>query len=155
MLASSVTLPTSSTVNASSLYNPYKFFAYHNTTQSLGSAAQVAFNTEVLDTNSNFSSNTYTVPVAGFYYFKAQMYVSGSAAVFNAISIYKNGSMLLFGDALVPATGDVSVGAEGLVQCAAGDTIRVYHSNSTTQTVYGQAGLPYYTYFSGFLVSTT
>lgn len=155
MIAGSVTLPTTTTVNAHTLYNPYKFFAYHNTTQSLGASVQVSFNTEVFDTNNNFASSTYTAPVAGFYYFKAQMYVTGSGSVFNSIAFYKNGTMTHTGGSAIAVVGDVSLGAETVVQLAAGDTMKVYHNNSWTQTIYGQSGTPYHTYFTGFLISTT
>src|ERR1043165_2508922 len=57
--------------NLVGLSNPYKFSVYHNTTQSIttGADRQISFNTEDYDTNSNFASNNYTAPVAGFYMF--------------------------------------------------------------------------------------
>lgn len=49
--------------------NPYKFSVYNTTNQTLTGLATdtVGFNTETFDTNNNFASSTYTVPISGYY----------------------------------------------------------------------------------------
>ncbi len=139
---------------------PYKFLAYHNTTQSLADAATVAFNTEIYDTNGNFASNTYTAPVNGFYNFFWQVYSQSVGAGVAASSYLKvNGSLLTTGSITVGSGGGVDATSNGstLVQLSASDTVSIQHGHSGggSLTIYGQAGAPRYTYFGGYLVSRT
>lgn len=136
--------------------NPYKFSVYRNAawTDGSGAFARVVFDTENYDTNNNFASGTYTVPVAGFYYMTAQVTTSTSAGSFNFSAIYKNGAEFARGSTLVTtSSGTYSASSivNGLFQFAANDTIDVYHYGTGGAGVTGFAQ----TRFTGFLVSRT
>lgn len=141
-----------------SISNPYKFSAYHSTTQSLGgSSNKVSFNTEFFDTNNNFASSRYTVPVAGFYFFRASTYIQ-SQATFANMTLIKNGSTNIgSAGAGVPGSAvDNSLNNTWFVSLAAGDYVEIFHGHvgGGNQTLYSSVGEPY-TSFSGFLVSKT
>ncbi len=153
--ASSATL-TNKTIafDANTISNPYKFSVYRNAAFNWGNnaEAQVVFDTEVFDTNNNFTAGAYTIPVSGFYYFQAQVAgatISGSGIY---VALYKN-SQQHIGNSGVPVgyTGgfSTSLGVNKLLQCTAGDvmTVYVYGGNNTGSTGLNQ------TYFSGFKVS--
>ena len=140
----------------SSISNPYKFFAYHNTTQALATNTRVSFNTELYDTNNNFSGSRYTCPVAGFYAFQAGHYIQ-TQTTFSGMSLYKNGSQFLLGQAFLGSgSNDVTLSGSWLVQAAAGDIFDSYHNHNGggNQTLYG-SGSERYTFFGGYLVSQT
>lgn len=139
------------------LSNPYKFSAYHNTTQSLTTGSKISFNTELYDTNSNFASSTYTAPVTGFYNIAASVYMQVTP-IFVAPILRKNGADYLRG-----ATG-TSSGQDGsftinppLLSLTVGDTLEVYltFAGGGSKTLYGEAPGQLYTYFGGYLVSRT
>ncbi len=138
---------------------PYKFLAYHNTTQSLATGATVAFNTELYDTNNNFASNTYTAPVDGFYKFFWQEYDQGVAGSFHT-ALTVGGSEVLSGS-IVDNTGQAPVDStsigSALIQLTATNavTIKHNHGGGGSLTCYGQASAPRYTFFGGYLVSRT
>lgn len=135
--------------------NPYKFSVYRNAAWNTPNAAEakVAFDTETFDTNSNFDSTTnnrYTAPVAGFYYFNAQ--IGFSTSVNNAYTLlYKNGAQVKKGSQTV-ATNLGGAQVSAFLQLAANDYVEVYVFTSATQT--GSTGANN-TYFDGFLVSRT
>jgi len=54
-------------VTMAKIFNPFCFYAYHNTTQSLGNSAEatLSLNTASLDPSSGFAASTYTVPAGG------------------------------------------------------------------------------------------
>lgn len=117
----------------------------------------MSFNTEVFDTNSNFSSSRYTAPVAGFYMIMAANYIQGQSN-FSRVDLYKNGVILstiaaMKGD----ATQDVMISGQAIVQLTASDYIEIYHAHvgGGSQTLYGSASSYVVTSFSGFLVSRT
>lgn len=135
--------------------NPYKFSAYHNTTQAITtSGATVAFNTESFDTGSNFASNTFTAPVAGFYFFMAQTAWAATALQTRCLlSIQINA-------ATVNTLGDVSTAATAfgvngcvLLSLAASDAVTIFFTPVGATTTL-RAG-PVNTYFMGYLVSLT
>jgi len=118
--------------------NPYKFRAYHNTTQNTGNGAFAAmsFNTELFDTNSNFASSTYTVPVSGFYLFGGRYHISTGSPTRVIVSVYKNGSEISRGVDF-SASGSAGTGVEvtALLQVSASDTIGLYSFGNTTLTI--------------------
>jgi hypothetical protein len=62
-------------------------------TISSGSFTQVAFQLEEFDTNNNFSSNTFTPNVAGYYQFTFNVIGRGAVTLSRFIvSVYKNGA---------------------------------------------------------------
>ena len=147
--------------STTSISNPYKFAAQNAVTQNITDsvATKITFGTEKFDTNNNFASSTYTVPVTGFYQFDANVQVAGSVSTLAASSVilYKNGAAL-YNNGLYPtnATGSSVFLAQSiniLESCTAGDTLEVYAFGDVVggvpQVSSGQAT------FSGFLVSQT
>lgn len=148
-----------------SISNPVKFSTYLSANQTGivdNTLTKVTFNSELFDTGSNFASNKFTAPVAGFYQINVhiQSSASGNNGVASTIFLYKNGASINNGGGLYPTNGagnsptffgDITQ----LVQLAAGDYLEVYITQdviSGTITVGGGAGI---SYFSGFLVSNT
>ena len=119
--------------------NPYKFSAYHNTTQNSGNGAfaALAFNTELFDSNSNYASNTYTVPVTGFYYFNSRIHVSSGSPTRLIVSIFKNGSEIARGVDFSSSGGAAGTGVEvsRFLSVAASDTITARSFGNTTLTL--------------------
>jgi len=142
--------------------NPYKFFVYRNSAQTLGASGvtKIQFDTELYDTNNNFDSSTnyrYTAPVSGFYQLSAN-FVCNNATAANVdigIGIYKNGSRFIHGNNLL-GVAFPGVHISSIVQLAANDYVEVYGENGNGNTSALFVGnSPIYTHFSGFLVSRT
>lgn len=139
--------------------NPYKFLAYVLSGGiSVASNGIVPYNQEVFDSNNNFNTSTYkyTVPVTGFYFLKATLYVFSENGQ-PWISFFKNGSKIHDGIILpVPGSVNIAVEISGLFSLTAGDQIEVrrFASNAAAKNVYGTLG-GLETCFSGFLVSRT
>lgn len=138
------------------MYNPYKFSAYRNAALTPGTA-DIIFDTELFDTNSNFDTTTgkYTAPISGFYQFNANITLSTAAANLGyATAIKKNGTIVAHTNAVMMYSGAYSHGfnLSTLLQLVAGDYITVNEAgNSGRPIVVGAA----YTFFNGFLVSRT
>jgi hypothetical protein len=155
-------VPVTSTVNAGSIYNPYKFSAYKTTGQTgISSGTKITYQTELYDTNNNFSSSTYTAPIAGFYRFKSSIYIASSIS-FARIDYYKNGILYRPGDAQSSSTSlDVVVSHLADMQLAANDTIEAYVAwgGGGTRDIFGVTGVPVgttgYSLFEGSLISAT
>lgn len=134
-------------------FTPYKFGAYHDAAQNSGNAAFaiIAFNTEEFDTGGVFASNTFTAPVAGFYFFVARTDTTTALPTRLIVSLFKNGAEFKRGVDLSGTLGaGAGVMASSLVSLAANDTMAAYSFGSTTLSLEaGQAN----TYFQGYLVS--
>lgn len=105
------------------------------------------WDTEAFDTNNNFATGTYTVPVNGFYQFNACINViTGSV---NLISLYKNGSEFRRGGQLSSAGG---ISLSVLTQLTTGNTVEIYTYGNAANTIDVTAGL---NFFTGHLVSAT
>ena len=122
-----------------------------NQSISAATTTKVAFNSEVFDTNSNFSSSRFTPTVAGYYGISACFGVSSTAAQNIWIAIYKNGSVWQYGSL---TTQNAGVGGlnnmAGFVYCnGSTDYIEIYGLSSTAQTLATGAA---FTYFNGALV---
>lgn len=142
-------IKTPSPTAAVNIDNPYKFSVYRNAAQNVTSSnTKILYDTEIFDTNSNFASNTYTAPVAGFYHFEARVDFSST---FGVIFLYKNGAEFKRGNDL-RYTGVTGCVISCLVQSAAGDTWDVYALAGGTVAMGVGANL---NYFSGYLVSRT
>ena len=75
------------------------------------------------------SNGTFTVPVAGLYYFSLSLLYDNSFNTTGAASIRKNGSDVgEYGYVEGGNTGYLQVSASAVVSCAANDAIRVYSS---------------------------
>lgn len=106
--------------------NPYKFSVYRNAAQNSGSSAFVKlnFDTELFDTNNNFTGGSYTVPISGFYDFNAR--TSATAASQMVIALYKNSSVFRRGSHVKFPSDSGGVVYNDLVQCTLGDVIDFY-----------------------------
>lgn len=140
--------------------NPYKF-SCKNSVDQTGVAQNtwttLALGTELFDTNNNFASNIYTVPVSGFYFFSASTWCLATATgnmIGLAIRFVKNGSVELrrIYNYDNNVTYDVmSQDITGLFELAEGDTVSFMGNGVTV------SGTVYFNnvYFNGFLVSKT
>lgn len=135
--------------------NPYKFSVYRAAAWTTANNAfgKVTFDTETFDTNNNFASGTYTVPVAGFYaLFAAVAEVSSSASAIPITSIYKNSSEHKRGAEFAAGeTANVTMPVASLVNASVSDTLEIYFRGNNLS---GSASI-FQTYFNGFLVSRT
>lgn len=145
ILDASVTIPKIS--------NPYKFRVSRNAAANTGSGAfaTIAFDTEQYDTNNNFASGVYTVPVTGYYHFDWNVNVTLTGAVEQVIAS-------LFYDNVEYSTGQrtnfattAGSGGSDTIYCVAGKVvdIRVYAPVARALIVGGTKE----TRFSGYLVS--
>ncbi len=141
--------------------NPYKFSARPTANQTGVTSATwttVTLATENFDTNNNFASNTYTVPVSGFY----QLYASlrGQATTTGntigwGVRLIKNGSITLEEANLYDnnVTFDfAAISVNPFVYLYAGDLITmqgIIYCSAGTATFYSSS------VFSGYLVSRT
>lgn len=134
------------------LYNPYKFSVYRNAALTIATDTVIIFDTKSFDTGTNVSTSTglFTAPVAGFYQIQALISSSSTVTSYYMAEIYKNGSLWKYGEANSLATPQS--GVADLMQLAAGDTVGIaVHAGSSPVLNVG----PTFSYFSGFLVSTT
>lgn len=134
--------------------NPYKISVYRNAAANSGSSAfaKVSFDTEVFDTNSNFATGTYTVPVTGFYIFTwGIQFASNSteciASLFKNGSEHKRGSRDKGNAAILGSTGSA------LASCAATDTMEIHAFASTITAL--DVGNATNNYFTGVLINRT
>lgn len=138
--------------------NPYKFSVARNSAANTGNGAfaKISFDTELYDTNNNFSSGTYTVPVAGYYMMSAGFAAASSATgQCIIVSIYKNGSedKRLATSWSSDASQAHFVSGSLMMELAANDTIEIYAYGTVTFALdVSTAARPY---FSGYLVSQT
>ena len=109
---------------------------------------KMTFDSEGVDTGSNFASDKYTVPSAGKYFFEAQ--VKGQSSTDSKIqifvtAIYKNGTMVVRNHNELTAGYEkmISKNVSIVLDLAASDYIEVYcylgQAGSTTLTVAGDA----------------
>lgn len=116
------------------LSNPYKFRVYRSAAANAGASstpAKITFNAENYDTNGNFASGTYTVPVAGSYHFdwRAKWITGGAEEYYSAL--YKNGAVISLGtNTTAGGIAHVTTQGSDTIELAAGDTIEVYCYNS-------------------------
>ena len=136
--------------------NPYKFSAWRSTALT-PNGAYIIFNTELFDTNSNYSTSDgkYTVPVTGYYQINAQAVFNVTAAPQDpCILLKKNNNTDIAYSHFVnmyngASNGNVLISV--LVSLTAGDYIQVQGVANLALNVTNQA----YNNFSGFLVSAT
>lgn len=142
ILDDAVTAPKLSGIDRSNLTtdsNPYKFSVYNNANQtvSTGSNQKLSFNTEIFDTNSNFSSGTYTAPVDGFYEFAGA--ATSNSTAYIIVFLYVNGNQLFQGVRNYTGTGNgSSTLSVPFLQLNAGNTVELY-VYSDTATIQGDA----------------
>lgn len=128
------------------------FSAYLSANQaapSLSVFTKVSFDTELYDTNSNFSSSRFTPTVAGYYQLSYSVYLNTSSTALITSAIYKNGNFFQVGFANVGTNPVYSIGGSSLVYLnGSTDYVEVYIYLSNSTALYGNQP---YTYFQGFL----
>lgn len=129
------------------LHNPYAFRAFHNTTQTINGVTQVTLNTEVFDTNGNFATNAYTIPVTGQYMFGGGVNIGADDARMYCYidvdgTLYDRGS----------ETTKRSAHTCGLFDLTAAQVVKLYCTTAASQTAGGGNDD---THFWGFLVNRT
>lgn len=135
--------------------NPYKFYAYRSAAHdSSGTAAKVPYESELYDSNSNFSTanNDYTAPVAGFYDFHATAGNTAATSTPMQIILYKNGSAILYGQIIQPGAAGNNLTLSGSLQLAANDVIDVRFVGGGGSVMYTGATI---CYFQGHLFTIT
>lgn len=138
--------------------NPYKFRVFRQGAQNLTASvdSKINFDTKSFDTSSNFDNTTnyrYTAPVAGFYFFHAQVSIAAGSSEIHNCQIVRNGTPLTFGvENLTTSAVTYTYDASILVSTAAGDYFEVYAYNGSGSARAIQLGSQR-TYFEGFLVS--
>jgi len=141
--------PTSVTLN-SDMKNVPAVLVTNSGNQSIGNASStlVTFDTETVDTDSAFASNTFTVPSGkgGMYFISFRGSMTGiDAGEFIQIRIYLNGSESnFFENRMTAYTTDVEFkfSGSGALNLSAGDTIKYYvYQNSGDSQNLNSAGL--------------
>ena len=101
----------------------------------------VVFNTEVIDTDSAFASNTFTVPSgkAGKYYASATLLTNTAANnSLQRLQFKKNSSDAMYGNYRMVNHESNTITIFGIVDLAEGDTLKVnYYSYQQTSEIYG------------------
>lgn len=141
---------TDANVTMPKISNPYKFSVYRNAAWNTPNAAEakITHDTEVYDTNNNFSAGTYTVPVTGYYHFDA--HVENAANLTTLLpEIYVNGALKKRGTWAVLSTCLQGQSVSCDLYLAANDTVENYVYASAA--VAGATGITK-TYFSGHLI---
>ena len=169
LVANSITNASILTGNlyASKFYNPYKFQIYRAAayTTVATTYTRMPFDTKLFDTGSNTDVTTYqgrfTAPVAGFYYFSANLNASGITSRF-FLSLFKTpvstgtATEYIRGtDSGSATTSILAPTVYGLIQLAAGDFVEVQYYAANAGTVTTSTTISQLTSFSGFLVSAT
>lgn len=139
--------------------NPYQFFAYNNTTQSLvSSATKHAFNTELFDTNNNYDTtlSRYTAPVTGIYFISAAARIQALNGI-GSIYVYKNGSNYMILGGVGSSGNDSQGGNSTLISLVAGDYLEIFVDNSSGTKTWSGTAIPgaQCNFFTGFLISRT
>ena len=144
--------------------NTPMFHAYLGTNQSISSSTEtkVALDSELLDTDSAFASNKFTVPSgkAGKYYIEGQVTLGdtsgGTSNVgFCFVTLYKNGSNIGGDSRHDPRANNGSAFAitiQAILDLSVGDYIELYGSGqiSTSPHFFGASGAVTRTYLLGY-----
>lgn len=135
-------------------YNPYKFSvaraaALNSTNAAFG---LTTFDTKIYDTGSNYSTSTgkFTAPISGFYHFTSFINFSGGSN--NICSLAYNSTTAEYGR-LGEILSAGTTGGSMDIQMNTADYVCVLNFGSGAALGVGSA--PYFTYFSGYLISAT
>ena len=139
-------------IKATAATNTPSFHVYASSSQTVtgGGQTKVVFNTEVVDTDNAFASNTFTVPSgkAGKYLMYACVHNSNKQPARYHVQIRQGNSEKL---TLENGNGGAYAGVHvsGLVNASAGDTFDVYYYNSEGSDMTIDGGISKM-YFGGF-----
>lgn len=100
-----------------------------------GSLATVTYATKDFDSHNAYSGGTYTIPVSGKYEVNAAILITGTVALNNnlIVEVQKNGTVVSrFTEFFAATLTDGKASFSDLVNCLAGDTIRIQVSSSVT-----------------------
>jgi len=132
------------------------FSAYSNATQSVTSGAdtKVLFDTEIFDTNNNFSSSRFTPTVAGYYQINTTIRFNGTSPSQYVVYWYKNGASIGIPSYYNANLGTVMVSASTLQYMnGTTDYFEIYiNITATSPTLGGGANNVNTNYFSGCLL---
>ena len=157
----SITIPSGVTLSGGGIENTPAFLVRKSSTQDVSDASdvQVTFDTEVIDTDSAFASNTFTVPSGegGKYLISCQLTMYSSSATtleYATVIIYKNDAN--FVNAQWSAYNNPvfyqAPCLTNIMDLSAGDTLKVYtyiDVSSGTPKVLGESAR-FATWFQGF-----
>ncbi len=125
-LSGSTTIAATDSVNA-------RYYA--SSTSLSGSLATINWTTKDFDSHGQMSSGTYTITIAGKYQVQSAIAVSGTFALNGTVDmqIQKNGTVVSEDNVIAGgAETSMSANCADLINCIAGDTIRVQVSTSGT-----------------------
>jgi len=119
-------------------YQP-RFYAWANNT-SMSSGNKIAYDTAPLNIGNcfNTTTNTFTAPVAGTYFFSAVLRYNQNGVTYDQTSLYVNGAVQYqshYLNSTAQGSGYTSTPALGLVTLAAGDTVYVWATQSGGGTI--------------------
>jgi hypothetical protein len=114
--------------------NGPSFSAYQSSGQTLSTSTltKILFQTEEWDTNSNFSSSTFTPTVAGYYQVSTGIAMNSSYAQV-AVALYKNGSAYKFLYNGLPNTTSGGFGSAMVYLNGSTDYVEIYASFNVGQ----------------------
>lgn len=131
------------------------FLAYNSSSDTPGDPQTIEFDTEVYDTAGNFTANTFTAPVTGYYHLCAFVTWSGNSNPSTAfVRIVTSNRTYVVGAYRAP-TGAYTAGNGSCViaDMDASDTATVQLADGIgTLSSVGGSSSPYQTWFSGRLV---
>ena len=140
------------------------FSAYQTSATALtgGAWTKITFNTELFDTNNNFTSSTFTPTVAGYYQVNGSIYCANSSGnmTFVRCNIYKNGAADVWGGfVLINVAGNTNsdsiATASGIVSMnGTTDYLELYGYIGGSSVGPAFAGSTSYTQFSACLIRT-
>ena len=131
------------------------FSAENTTGQSITSTTwtKVTLGSELFDTNNNFSSSRFTATVAGYYQFNGCIRCAGSSLTGIVVSLYKNGSIVGYGNALQSSVApDNSINVSEIIYLAVNDYVELYGFIIGTSPSFAYAAAGANARFSGALV---
>ena len=129
------------------------FKAYANTATSVTTNTQtkVTLDSEIFDTNSNFSSSRFTPTTSGYYLITGAVSVQQNNIVGLLSSIWKNGVPIAYGSGQVGANALRSTVTDIVYLNGSTDYVELYAYHGTAGSANTATGEPQ-TYFSGCLI---
>ena len=147
---------TLSSLATGALSNTPLFFANKNANQTMPDQTdtKVTFPNEMIDTDSAFASDRFTVPTgkAGKYYFFAMVYQTGSTdQSYNSAYLFRNGSVYTRAINRFSGTTALSTSITAIMDLSVGDYVEVYHrQNSGSAQIVNGESQERRTFFGGY-----